>query len=407
MKAIPSSGSHWYKYGLLPTRSRQKKRFFKSHLLMLIHLIMIVKSSTIIFSKSLNEEGAILIGDFHYFYGPKSARYYLNMTYLALSVYSLATLLVPKVRQLSGKRNNFRWLQFFDRMKHGSLHEISDEKYDHLYKISKMMLGFLDTAWICPFIYASLWSYLYNSQLSFLQFLFFGIFWSVHFIIASISCGHVVYTQTIYFFILCQYVKLLLVLTQRKLNVMNSTSRIHDCKVILTRGFVFRALKHSIQTLQSAFTEIRNCDSYFGQVLRFLLSCCVAAVVTGLYPLLYFDSLSQVCQSTVIILSGIGIATAFFFSAAIVSVEIKKCYKALYVQTLNQTNLRLKWHCLLMLELISSKRNKIGFHVKHWFTLNKMNYVKVNTCIRNKNILTKFTKFILSRVSLPHHLYFS
>lgn len=364
-------GSHWSLYGMLP----KPGRFFlewSSHSLfgfLIMSSFVLKLLLQIWYDTFTNQELAVLSGDlFAFVAGSHAGWLYINAPHLSAALYGAVFYLLVGLQ----KYGNFEWFAVMAKIK--------SEEIESLMMLDKDRTVFLKTtAVICKFlsqllplgfvVYAFCSSVPYLLALNYWQLPTLGLFYSVYYFFYGLIAGHLIAIKASYFLILCLYVTYSLKAVVTKTN----------CKVFMSsrNKWTHHFISKQINLIMKYVNLIRSCNCYFGQKVKPLLASVLSAILVYIYALP-----SAKGTDAVIYLFGIGfsiICTAFFFcSASLVKNKLKLCYRVLNCVQQKKLPFRQKWTLMLMIELIASKRNRVGFQIKHWCNLNNWTFAKVS-----------------------------
>lgn len=152
-----------------------------------------------------------------------------------------------------------------------------------------------------------------------------------------------------------------------------SLKRIYSIRGKLCRH---KEIRQILSNLQLCFTEIRVCDEFFGSLFRAWITMLWFGLISVIFMALQSGTVENLanCLSMATLTFG---CVSPYLAASVVVNKLDKTYKLLNRLMLKPMPFTTKWHYLLTIELLASKRKRVGFKVKDWFILNKKNLIKV------------------------------
>lgn len=166
-------------------------------------------------------------------------------------------------------------------------------------------------------------------------------------------------------------------------------------RLFYLRGKLFqhRHILKVLNNLKLCYSEIQCCDQFYGSLFRAWILIFWFALMTVIYMTLYSGALENLANSLAVASLAVAVLTPYLASA-MVTKHINETYKLLNRLMLKPMPVITKWHYQLIIELVASKRNRVGFKVRHWYTLNRWNLIKVNIIIV-EILMLKLTSYLL------------
>ncbi len=318
---IQSSGYHLYKIGLLKKPFEEKKwnRYNPIIPIVIIGIIITKCFLSLTFSES-DQRLLIYIGDWSYFI--PGIRIHLNLFVINFWGLSLVSQLICLLR----KGYTQSWLKPFSMMSGiispKSIELLRAKDVKKLLKRTKIlffMASMSNNVTVPSFVFiASGLTLAINCSL--LDFLKYGLFWSILFSISSYFAISIICWQIVYFHIICLYLKL---------KIQNINNEI-NLKLKLFRNRLSN-IKSIIELYDGIRTEVNRCDKEYWALFAMLLySFYVPLVCFILYQVMYGGMnllirflFSYACLMHMILFSN------FILSAALVNAETNFSYKLL------------------------------------------------------------------------------
>lgn len=363
-------GVHWNQYGIVPVVKNCKYDWkLRSVFEIIVIAIALIKTSAAVwFDTASSEWGAIFWGDVFYFITRNKVTWlYFQIINSLVSLYTLVILFVPIVK----KQEDVVWFQFLEEIKFPSRLLMRQKHANTLIKIAAFICKHLEH--LLPveiFVFSFCYFIPYFISVNIWQLHIFGFFHCTHFFLWVLFCGEILSIQSSYFFLFCLYISWLLAAVIDKLKI---------CKKMSPKSrFANQMLKEQIENIDRIVKMVRSCNSYFSERLKLFLVTYLFGVLVYLYRLPHAESsLDFVCMLFVIV-NCVFFSASFFLSAASFKTQIIHCYSTLNSVQIKYWPHRLKWSSLLMNELVSSRRFRIGFNVKNWCTLNNFSLLKAS-----------------------------
>lgn len=226
---------------------------------------------------------------------------------------------------------------------------------------------------VLNFVFVVAVSILYLMSLSYWQ-LPLGLIHCVHYLFFFEMAGGLVATQSCYFFLLCLYVKYSLegVLERFK----NLIPLILNQNLTRNR-FLEKFLKKEIQSTCDSVALVRSCNNYFGQQLKLFVVLMATGALGSIYAISNAESESEIAFFLFSGFYACACAAFLFLSASAVKTKVRKLSEVVNGMQSKMSLFRMKWRVGLVAELLASKRNRVGFQLRHWCHLNNFTFVKV------------------------------
>lgn len=363
-------GGHWRQYGLSPNLDTNSL-FTRYQIVIsgfLIHLVLLIKSlATLCLNGFRHYSIAASTGDFFAFVLSKEVSwFYITVAHALTGVYGMIFYFLAAVQ----KQPDFVWFQVLEELKVRTIsHVIDGNRRERLNRFGSL-IG-LTISRITPTFFSVLlflFSFPYLFSLKTLKELCLGILFSCHYGVFGALDANLIAIQATYFLLLCLYVTFSLVSVAERI-----TKQFKNTKI----KFLFRSLQSHIKATESTLRLVRSCNNYFGQKLKLLLIFLVSCNLACLYVVNQAVTPYEMAFFVVLVIY-FTISTAFFFlSASAVKRNAARLYAAVNGIQLKLSSFRLKWSLLLMVESLGSRRNRIGFRLKHWCSLNDLTFLKV------------------------------
>lgn len=217
--------------------------------------------------------------------------------------------------------------------------------------------------------------YLARYQFSFGVFVVALLNWS-HFIATGTPCALYNFIPFAYFVVFCYRTRLILQLIQHDLDSL--------AKLQFVKPFRF---KSRISQDISAQLRLYKLTAHCNHVYRHLTPCTILLTLFASVLLLYVSQQVTFYEQIVVFLmlfAAIILAVTPFLVGNLITFQvngIERCFQKLACPRFPSRQKLLlpfttKWHVLLMLECLNSKRHRIGFSCLHWFRLNHTSLVK-------------------------------
>lgn len=428
---IENAGDHWLHYGLIRVIKQRigVDGLISWHLkpwrCIFVQLIVILKGIIILVEPLPTKTYAIWAGDFNYFYGGMASRLYMSAVYIFAAIYPLN--LLWSLSKEKNRAKAIRCLHLFHMLKTGVTDELmsslSDQSFQKLIRNAGILMKILNPLFFISFGYSGILSGIYLYQLDSWDQLPIGLFWSVHYVLGVFGACSVCFVHSLYFACFCHYVCLAIDDIDTEIGNINNKDILKLEEIGKRIGFnglkgwrnnvkevdqkalhtlLFRRAKFNNckllrllnARLQLCFAEIRVCDQFYGAHFRVWISCfwfCLVAIFFSAFKVRFIEN---VANSVAVICLAIAVVVPYL-AASMVTARINRTYKLLNRLMLKPMPFSTKWHYLLTIELLASKRNKIGFKVKNWYTLSRFNLLKVHTKTIFQNYYYKLMKYFI------------
>lgn len=357
----------WYQFGLVQKKPNPdtSKRWLNPGVCFLLALTFAIKQVVIL--KFDTKENALMLGNIASFVTSSSAAaFYANVAKLIIALY----LLLFQILCYFDDDPDIRWLKALDCLvKNRSEVDIEDKFNRKLMTIAALSQKFefpISVLSNSLIILVLCFPYIFAPK-TLLQCVLVSC-WLVHFLAFSLLYMQTLITQTVGFSLLCYIAVYSIRTTQNKIATHAS----------LVFGVVEATyLRKQFLNLMNVFKLIKSCNAYFSIRLKLYFINLFAALLV----IVYMFGEAQNYLEFVIFLTGLillGLCIAFFFvCASLVNIHVSKLYCVLNKHLINLEDPKIKWHQLLMIELLASKKFRIGFKIKYWCQLNKLVLLKV------------------------------
>lgn len=374
LKWLSHLGTHWTKHGLMPPLSDSVGWFWRWRPLLgfIISFSFFFKTLIMIYNDTYNfPDLAITYGDvFAFATATHASWFYCNMVHLLGYVYTASFHLhVALQEQRDITESNILWLEVLNLMKNGYYGQMMGERSGR--KILKLAAAVSKTLSrtipACLALYGLLLSLPYLLSLP-ANWLILGILHGIHYILYALV-GLMVAIKAAYFLCLCIYVSYSLDgINGKLLMAMNIYGK---------RRWIGKYISQQINSITTCLDLIRSCNGFYGEKIKPLLITLLFATLGYLYTLPTAEGVSDY------LVLGFGIVFCsfniiyFFTAASLVKRKLILSYRILNQLQLKAKGFRAKWPIMLMLEMISSKKKRVGFEVKDWCKLNNWSLLKV------------------------------
>lgn len=140
-----------------------------------------------------------------------------------------------------------------------------------------------------------------------------------------------------------------------------------------------KMLRCQLDNLYETFKLIRSCNRYFDENLKLFVSILTACLLTFIYGLTGSESVSEFLAFLFGIFFMPFMIAFLFLMSAMLTEKLRCFYKVCHSLQQKRWRVSTKLHLLLLAELLASRRNRIGFRLRHWCTLDQMNLLKVSS----------------------------
>lgn len=374
---VDSIGSHWTKSGLLNSRIDFSRILTISSL-----ILMTAKSAYGLRCGWHCRRYQMYFGDFFSVFGSQPIWLYLNLT---VTVTPLVGLITPL---LTRRFFSQEWFGIFSclsgqmSLTNLRLSEVSISKLLYFAKVINLFINF--TTYV-PHLASAGFALLYFFKFQTVESFFLSLFWGLHFFVQARAVGAAVMIPPQYLALFCYYVNLRSRELSKKISDLIPKKSISKGKELFQRKLVSSEIESIISDQQHMFKQIRDCNRLY----RHLAATIIPPMTGGALGMIYALQKSEGFVEKVFLLYFVVVATllvaAFFAAGEIVSRAVKKLYRNwnnANVQTTffskTRISFRARWHLLLTLEFLASKRYRVGLKCLHWFVLKSFTFMKVN-----------------------------
>lgn len=207
----------------------------------------------------------------------------------------------------------------------------------------------------------------------------------VFFLVGAISLISCVIVPLAYFVVFCCYAFFRSRYLLKKTKLLTRTQDL----VHLTRD-----LQKLVDEQSHLSKQIKQCNHLYRNITTFMVSPVIIGILIAIYGMQDAENWIGKLFFLSIAISGLAMMVLYFVAGDLVTTGLKANYQALancfaviayndafafeHVEKYNGLSISTQWHVLLMLESLSSKRNKIGFSCLHWFRFSSFSLLKVS-----------------------------
>lgn len=373
LKWVSQLGTHWTKHGMIAPKHFDGNRWrIRPLLSFLAQAILLVKLISFLSMDSYqSREMAIWYGDLFALAATTHASwFYCNLMHIIGCIYSGGFYLqVALQKESSNEKSDLKWLRIVEEVRDGHSCRLFNTKAGQKFvKFTAALCKFLSLTMPLLFaFYAFCVSLPYCFEVtSYPHYLLWLLYGFQYFIFVQII-GMLVAIKAAYFLWFCLY------FSYKLIRICEKLSKAIHFNIRLARKYAML----QVQAMTACLALISSSNAYFGQKLKPLLATLFFGFLAYLYAFPTSTALSEK------FFLGFGIVfifftiVFFFTSASLIKRKLNLCYRVLSRLQLKRISFRANWSVLLMLEMIGSKRKKVGFEVKDWCKLNNWSLLKV------------------------------
>lgn len=372
---LSTAGDNWYRMGIIPDQNhafsgRHLTRFVGS---LITFSCMVRFGLGLRFDSFTDASLQFALGDHLAFVVAGHAAWlYFTAAHLFMSLYGLLFYLFFQTNL------SLTWFGLFDQMKKEGVHAFSNVTDVALRKKCFIVFAVVFKH-VFPLLHFSIFIYSFaivNKSLrlaSSMTEALLALLWGAHYLFCfALPLGLLSCLNAIYFSLFCLFA------SSSVASVTKEVKKISQ----MTKSFCplashHKILKRQFDTLYETVRMIRSCNRYFDQNLRLFVPILTACLLSFVYGLSGSETVSEFLAFFCGIIFIPFMISLLFLMSAMLTKKLSCFYKECHSLQQKRWRVGTKLHLLSLIELLASRRHRVGFRLKHWCTLDQMNLFKV------------------------------
>lgn len=369
---IKPDDNHWVTFGLLPKTDNTSIVIIKEKFVVNISLLYVTKNLISIGFGWDRQWFLKYSADLMATFQSKAIWFYFNVTFALLAI---SIIVLPTITRKFWSPS----LQDFFTTTKGCIFPSNDLNMKNqmmlfVKRCFKLFNYFLSVYVIFEiflflfFVYNNLETVLvFAGFLSFLIFLFIGYFFTTRFLVPNF-----------YFAIICFYARLKL---EQQISIVKTINNREFIKVSTMNLKITNTLKE----VSALYRSLAVANRLFRHLSSIEIALIFGFSITSTFAITYLNSSVEKLIFIFPALNAVLAATTYFIFGNLIVVKSNRLYNTLncfmarnaILHTKVALPIRTRWHLLLMVEYLASKRGRVGFSCLHWFRLCHFSLLKV------------------------------
>lgn len=378
---LATAGDHWFRFGMIPTTRQDYSgwRFSRPVAAMVMISLIIRHCLMLLYDTFSNNSLRFRFGDhFAFMFSSRPAWLFVNISHISIALYVFLYYLI------FASNSKLEWLELFKELQSGDMQVLS------LIGDRKLRKNYFS---ICAVVFKhylpslELFMVFYTVAAVFTGLLNVSNFWEaflalvgfLHYLVFIMIIGMVCCVQATYFSLLCLYAAFSVASVTKAVKEISRKAKNSKKPLILYQ----KLLEKQFVSFQQTVKITRSCNDFFGENLKYFVTSIVVFLLVSIYGLSHSETASEYLAFLIAIEFDLFLISSPFLMSSVVSKQLTGFYKTCNAMQQRNWRIRFKLDLLMVIELFASKKQRVGFRLKNWCVLNKVNGMKVSSCKSN------------------------